>query len=60
MSQANEAEMQKKIREVLQQLSKDEQQLLSQVIKAEKDRIHMKLPRGIYDELHAAVARVIK
>lgn len=60
MAPPNDEEVKNEVRSILAELSEKERTLLSQVIDAERDRIHMKNPRGIYDELRDAVKKVFK
>ena len=49
-----------KIRALLQDLSKEEQALLAAVLMAERDKLHMKKPYGINDDIWSAVTETIK
>jgi len=56
-----DSDIKQQAREILvKELSSDERKLLQEVIKAEKERIHMKKPHGIYDALSKAVQNVIQ
>lgn len=59
MSESNK-DVSAKARELLSELSKEERFLLQQVIQAEKEKIHMKTPHGIYDDLIKVVEQVIQ
>jgi|GEM_PF-1211220 len=49
-----------RIREILENLSEDEQKLLSAVIAAERDKLYMQKPRGINDDLWRALTETIR
>lgn len=49
-----------RIREILENLSEDEQRLLSAVIAAERDKLYMQTPRGINDDLWRALTETIR
>lgn len=49
-----------KTKEVLANLSKEERVLLQKVIEAEKERIAMKTPHGIYDAIKESVENIIQ
>ncbi len=51
---------QSRVREILENLSEDEQKLLSAVIAAERDKLYMQKPRGINDDLWRAVTEAIR
>lgn len=51
---------QSRVREILENLSEDEQKLLSAVIAAERDKLYMQKPRGINDDLWRAVTETIR
>jgi len=59
MSHSRE-EVSEKTRQLLADLGKEERVLLQEVIQAEKEKIHMKTPHGIYDNLVKVVERVIQ
>ncbi|MEG5170864.1 hypothetical protein [Microcoleus sp. B3-D7] len=59
MSEAEE-NMKKQVTQILKGLSADEQELLAKIIKAERDKLHMKNPRGINDDMRKAVIEIIK
>lgn len=59
MSEAEE-DMKKQVTEILKHLSKDEQELLWRVVQAERDKLHMKNPRGINDDIRKAVTDIVK
>lgn len=60
MSNANDKSLADKTKEILGQLSTDEQQLLVRVIRAEQDKLHMKNPRNIQEDLWKALTEVFK
>jgi FixJ family two-component response regulator len=47
-------------REILNSLSKREVQLLQKVIDAEKKRIGMKNPKGIYDDIRESIENIYR
>lgn len=49
-----------RIRAILEELSREERQLLAAVISAERDKLFMKLPRGINDDVWRVVSETIK
>lgn len=49
-----------KVTEILKELTKEERQLLSKVIEAERDKLHMSKPRGINDDIWKAVKEIFK
>lgn len=51
---------QSRVREILENLSEDEQKVLSAVIAAERDKLYMQKPRGIHDDLWRAVTETIR
>lgn len=46
--------------EILRSLGPEEQVLFDRVILAERERLHMSSPHGVYDEIQKAVEEVIK
>ncbi|NJK68549.1 MAG: hypothetical protein HC941_20280 [Microcoleus sp. SU_5_3] len=52
--------MKQQIEELLKNLSPDERELLWRVVKAERDKLHMKNPRGINDDIKRAVTEIVK
>lgn len=46
--------------QVLEQLSEEERKLLNAVIEAERKRLYMRKPHGIYDDLWSAIKECIK
>jgi hypothetical protein len=52
--------MKKQIQEILKGLTPDERDLLWRVVKAERDKLHMKNPRGINDDIRRAVTEIVK
>ena len=59
MSEA-ESERQQKLLSILKELEEDERELLSKVIKAEQQKLHMKQPRNINDDLWKALTETIR
>jgi len=59
MSQSEDY-MKKQVEEILKGLSADERELLGRIVKAERDKLHMKNPRGINDDIRKAVTEIIK
>jgi hypothetical protein len=55
-----EDHMKKQIEEILKGLSPDERELLWRVVKAERDKLHMKNPRGINEDIKRAVTEIVK
>jgi hypothetical protein len=53
-------DVKKQTEAILKRLSPEEQALLWKVIKAERDKLHMKNPRGINEEIWKAVTEIIK
>lgn len=53
-------EQQNKIRLLLENLTKEEQQFLSGVVVAEREKLHMQKPRGINEELWRVLTETIK
>jgi len=51
---------QAKIHAILMNLTELEQKLLSAVIAAERDKLYMRNPRGIHDDLWRALTEVIR
>lgn len=49
-----------KTKEILKDLNKEERILLKKVIAAEKERIAMKTPHGIYDAIKESVENIIQ
>jgi ribosome recycling factor len=49
-----------KIRACLAELTEEERQLLGKVITAEREKLHMKQPRHINDDIWKAVTEVLK
>jgi predicted YcjX-like family ATPase len=59
MSEAEE-DMKKQVTQILKGLSADERELLAKIIQAERDKLYMKTPRGINDDIRKAVIEIIK
>ena len=49
-----------RVRTILSDLTVQERQLLTAVLKAEREKLYMKLPRGINEDIWKAVTEVIK
>lgn len=60
MSTTRDQALKEHTRAIISDLSSDEQRLLSGVIKAEREKLHMKLPRNIHEDLWKVVVEVIK
>jgi tartrate dehydratase beta subunit/fumarate hydratase class I family protein len=60
MSEQSDKTLKDRAQEVLRELSKEEQVLLAGVVKAERDKLHLKLPRNINDDLWKVLTEVIK
>jgi FixJ family two-component response regulator len=60
MPEAEEKSMQEQIRATLEELSREEQLLLSRVVAKEREKLHMGKPRGIQEDIWQAVKEVIK
>lgn len=52
--------MKQQTQEILKALTLEERELLGRVVQAERDKLHMKNPRGINDDLRRAVTEIIK
>lgn len=50
----------KTIKELLTQLSPEAQQLVSQVIRIEKEKLYMGKPHGVIDEIQTAVKEIVR
>ena len=55
---ANDA--QSKVRAILENLSEEQQKLLSAVIAAERDKLYLQKPRGINEDLWNAITEHIR
>lgn len=53
-------ELKKQTEEILKALSSEERELLARVIVAEREKLHMKKPRDIKDDIFNAVQETIK
>jgi hypothetical protein len=51
---------QAQIHAILENLSEDEQRLLSAVVIAEREKLYMQKPRGIHDDLWRALTEIIR
>jgi hypothetical protein len=49
-----------KVRAILENLSQDEQRLLSAVLNAEREKLYMQKPRGINDDLWRVLTENIR
>lgn len=56
----SEEDMKKQTEAILRKLSAEEQEILWKVIKAERDKLHMKNPRGINEDIEKAITEIIK
>ena len=57
---ASEEDMKKQIEAILRDLTPEEREILWRVIKAERDKLHMKNPRGINEDIWKAITEIIK
>jgi len=57
---ASEEDMKKQTEAILRELSPEEREILWRVIKAERDKLHMKNPRGINEDIWKAITEIIK
>ncbi|MEG4089168.1 hypothetical protein [Microcoleus sp. Pol12B4] len=55
-----EEDMKKQTESILRELSAEEREILWRVIKAERDKLHMKNPRGINEDIWKAITEIIK
>lgn len=55
-----ETDRQQKLHNILKELEEDERELLSKVIKAEQQKLHMKQPRNINDDLWKVLVETIR
>ncbi len=55
-----EDELKDEGQQILRSLKDEERVLLSRVIEAERERIHMGTPSGIYEDLRKAVDEIIR
>lgn len=53
-------ELKKQTEEILKALSSEERELLARVIVAEREKLHMKNPRNIKEDIFKAVQESIK
>jgi hypothetical protein len=60
MTETKDQALREKTRAVIAELSTEEQKLLSGVIKAEREKLHLRLPRNINDDLWKVLVEVIK
>ncbi len=56
----SESDRQQKLHSILKELEEEERELLSKVIKAEQQKLHMKQPRNINDDLWKALVETIR
>ena len=56
----SESDRQQKLHGILKELEEEERELLSKVIKAEQQKLHMKQPRNINDDLWKALVETIR
>jgi hypothetical protein len=59
MTKSEEELMKEKIYEIFQHLSKNEINLLWRIVEAERERLHMSKPRGIYEAIIKALEEEI-
>ena len=57
---ASEEDMKKQIEAILRDLTPEEREILWRVIKAERDKLHMKNPRGINEDIWKAITEIVK
>jgi hypothetical protein len=57
---ASEEDMKKQTEAILRELSPEEREILWRVIKAERDKLYMKNPRGINEDIWKAITEIIK
>lgn len=55
-----ESERQLKLHNILKELDEEERDLLSKVIKAEQQKLHMKQPRNINEDLWKVLVETIR
>ncbi len=60
MSDNRDQALKEHTRLAISELSTEEQRLLSGIVKAEREKLHMKLPRNINEDLWKVVSEVIK
>ncbi|MCT7975232.1 hypothetical protein [Laspinema olomoucense] len=56
----SEEDMKKQTEAILRKLSAEEQEILWKVIKAERDKLYMKKPIGINEDIEKAITEIIK
>jgi hypothetical protein len=60
MTEGKDQALREKTRAAIAELSTEEQKLLSGVIKAEREKLHLRLPRNINEDLWKVLVEVIK
>jgi hypothetical protein len=55
----DEPNVEEEVRNILAELSEEEQELLSRVLDVERDKLHMKNPIGINDALSEVIEQTI-
>lgn len=60
MPKSEDELMKQKIRDIIRELTDSEKEILWKIIKAERDRLYMSKPRGIYEEIMKAIQEEIK
>jgi len=60
MTDTPEKQLTERVRELVTELTPEEQKLMVGVIKAERDKLHMKNPRNINEELWKILMAVIQ
>ncbi|MBD1892934.1 hypothetical protein [Coleofasciculus sp. FACHB-SPT9] len=59
-SEAGQKPITEQVRAIIEELSSEEKQFLSRVVKAERAKLHMRNPRHINDDIWSAITEVIK
>lgn len=57
---AEQKELEKELKELYSNLSKEAQRLIGKVLEIEKDKLHMGNPHGVYDEILDAIDEVLE
>lgn len=60
MTESKDQALREKTRSVIAELGTEEQKLLSGVIKAEREKLHLRLPRNINEDLWKVIVEVIR
>jgi hypothetical protein len=53
-------DVEEEVRSILAELSEEERELLSRVLDVERDKLHMKVPHGVNDELSEVIEQTIE